>query len=52
MLKKVIFTAPKAEDDLENSFDNYLRSCPICLVKYELGEELVVLSCDERHFFH
>ena len=52
MLKRVKFTNPKAEDDLNVEIGEELKCCPICLVKYEEGEELVVLSCDDRHFFH
>lgn len=37
----------KEKDCLEN-----VNSCSICLSSYVEGEELVVLPCDDRHYFH
>lgn len=28
------------------------KSCPICMVDFEKNDEVIVMPCDRRHFFH
>lgn len=40
------------ESSLQGNGDNQVDECSICLTNFEEGDEIRILSCNMKHFFH